>query len=218
MAREIIAHRIPFPFQPVQHVKSLQNCPCQSAAVRCRWIQMQRALQNFACVLVWIPACNQWHDCLCVCVHACVQNAPCLRTGAALGSHTAAGTGTPTYFMVCVWESVWDCVCVQLEPLHVTAPVPSCPFTRNDWLTLDTHTRTHTHNLAHTLPEWVTSDMGFLMAFSQNPFLGSQLDEKTMYCTDFKALPVCVCVCVRARVCLCAPEENREWKAHLSKE
>lgn len=99
------------------------------------------------CVHVLIPAYGRTSSmtaclCMCMCVKCCML----------LGPHTAMGTGTATYFMVCVWVCVWVCVCVHLELLHVTALVSSYPFTHNDQPSCDTQTQ----NLSQhgRLPKW----------------------------------------------------------------
>lgn len=77
-------------------------------------------------------------------------------------------------------DSVWDFF-VQLEPLHVIALVPSCPFTHNDWSSRGTLILTLSrHGL---LPTWDFTGLFFFSFFHS-----SQLHNKTMRCPDFKAV------------------------------
>lgn len=101
------------------------------------------------CVIVLIPTCNctgEMTACVFVCMHVCKVSVrgQCrdLTQWQALGH-------PPTSWYVCGT--------LQLEPLHVTALVPSCPFTRNDWPIWGTQTHIHT--------QWVTSDVGLLWHF-----------------------------------------------------
>ena len=127
MAREIIAHRIPFPFQAVQHRITelpLSDSGCQvslNSDAEC-----EKTLHVFS-YKSCINATSDMTACVFVCMHVCKM----LRTGAALGSHTAAGTGTPTYFMVCVCVGLCEIVCVCATcapPRDSSSPIlPSHP-------------------------------------------------------------------------------------------
>lgn len=132
----------------------------------------------------------QHHNCLCVCEHACVQNAARTLYQCTSRSHTVTGTGTPTCFL-CV--GLLMRFCVQLEPLHVMALVPSCPFTHNDWsswgtliLTLSRHGLLPTWGLfVFSLPQFAVKKQNHVLCWLQ-----------------------CVCVC------MCVWHRRTEWKVH----
>lgn len=120
----------------------------------------------------------QHHNCLCVCEHACVQNAARTLYQCTSRSHTVTGTGTPTCFL-CV--GLLMRFCVQLEPLHVMALVPSCPFTHNNWSSWGTLILTLSrHGL---LPTWG------LFVFSLPQFAAKKQNHVLCWLQ-------CVCVCV----------------------
>lgn len=79
--------------------------------------------------------------------------------------------GPPPAF--CVWDSLWDFV--QLEPLHVMALVPSCPFTHNNWsswgtliLTLSRHGLLPTWGLfVFSLPQFAAKKQNHVLCWLQ---------------------------------------------------
>lgn len=120
-----------------------------SGAFEFSWRELLKTVCVCVCVIVLIPTCNctgEMTACVFVCMHVCKVSVrgQCrdLTQWQALGH-------PPTSWYVCGT--------LQLEPLHVTALVPSCPFTRNDWPIWGTQTHIHT--------QWVTSDVGLLWHF-----------------------------------------------------
>lgn len=171
----------------LEHMKSFQNCHHLLSLSLCEH-------QHAVLPVTWLPV-RLW---ACMCVKCCVP----LYQHTTQIPHSKRHWDTHLFNGMCVGLRVR--LCVQLEPLHVTALVPSCPFTHNDWPSWDTHT--------HTLPAWVTSDMGLLWHF---PRTSSSVHSRTRKrCTaQTSKLSKCVSVCV----CVCHRRMENE-RPHLSKE
>lgn len=121
VACKIIAQHIPF----LSNQCFLTLAILAKLTIACQWILQQSAYENRV-----DPCTRSYLQDGFLCVYArnmCVTcSTVCFCTSVLQGSHTAVGTGTPTYFMACVWVSVWKFVCnlspstwqLQSHPTH----------------------------------------------------------------------------------------------------